>query len=84
MASVQGAPRTTRLGADGNWLGALKRGTYFSASVDPGERHLCARVDILLVGIFTGLMYEVYLIHTSAFHRTNAEFGKHWSLSALA
>ena len=40
-------PRSTRVGADGKWLGALKRGTYFSASVDPGEHHLCARTDIL-------------------------------------
>jgi len=39
---VVGAPGNTRLGADGKWLGALKRGTYFYASVDPGEHHLCA------------------------------------------
>ena len=43
---VQTAPGSTRLGADGKWLGALKRGTYFSASVDPGEHHLCARAHI--------------------------------------
>ena len=28
---------------DKRWLGALKRGTYFSASVAPGEHHLCAK-----------------------------------------
>jgi len=43
---VQEAPGSTRVGADGKWLGALKRGTYFSASVDPGEHHLCARAHI--------------------------------------
>lgn len=43
---VQDAPGSTRVGAQGKWLGALKRGTYFSASVDPGEHHLCARTHI--------------------------------------
>ena len=43
---VQEAPGSSRVGADGKWLGALKRGTYFSASVDPGEHHLCARAHI--------------------------------------
>jgi hypothetical protein len=33
---------TTRVGADGRWLGALRRRMYFSASLDPGEHHLCA------------------------------------------
>jgi hypothetical protein len=27
---------------DGKWLGAIRRRTYFSASIDPGEHHLCA------------------------------------------
>jgi hypothetical protein len=31
-----------RGGADGKWMGALKRGTYFSISIDLGEHHLCA------------------------------------------
>lgn len=30
-----------RFGADGKWLGALKPGSYFFASIDPGEHHLC-------------------------------------------
>jgi hypothetical protein len=37
---------STRVGADGKWLGALKGRTYFSASIDPGEHHLCAIVRI--------------------------------------
>jgi len=40
------APGGTRVGADGKWLGALKRGTYFSASVDRGEHHLNTRAHI--------------------------------------
>jgi hypothetical protein len=39
---VQESPGSTRVGADGKWIGALKRGTYFSISIDPGEHHLCA------------------------------------------
>jgi hypothetical protein len=31
-----------KFGADGKWLGALKGGTYLSASLEPGEHHLCA------------------------------------------
>lgn len=38
---VQRASGVVKFGADGKWLGALKGGTYFSASVDPGEHHLC-------------------------------------------
>ena len=39
---VQKDSATTRISADGKWLGAARRGTYFFASIDPGEHHLCA------------------------------------------
>jgi hypothetical protein len=39
---VQESNGSTRVGGDGQWLGALKARTYFSASLDPGEHHLCA------------------------------------------
>ena len=42
MYVVQKDSATTRVGADGKWLGAARRGTYFFASIDPGEHHLCA------------------------------------------
>ena len=32
---------TTRIGADGNWLGATHGNSYFSFFVDPGVHHLC-------------------------------------------
>lgn len=32
---------TTRVGMDGNWVGANEHNSYFSFSVDPGEHHLC-------------------------------------------
>jgi hypothetical protein len=39
---IQKDDASTRVGADGKWLGALRRRTYLVASVDPGEQHLCA------------------------------------------
>jgi len=38
---VEKATGVMRFGADGKWLGASKPGTYFFASLDPGEHHLC-------------------------------------------
>ena len=39
----QSRPRpTTRFGLDGIWVGATQSNSYFYASVDPGEHHLCA------------------------------------------
>ncbi|MGA2134951.1 MAG: hypothetical protein ABSH50_21920 [Bryobacteraceae bacterium] len=31
----------TRIGIDGNWVGANDRDTYFSVTVDPGDHHVC-------------------------------------------
>jgi hypothetical protein len=36
---------STRIGLDGKWVGANRSHSYFSVSVDPGEHHLCAKVD---------------------------------------
>jgi hypothetical protein len=42
-ASFESHPQpTTRLGVDGNWVGANHGNSYFYISVDPGEHHLCA------------------------------------------
>jgi len=39
----QSVPRpTTRFGLDGNWVGATQANSYFYASINPGEHHLCA------------------------------------------
>lgn len=32
------------LGIDGAWAGAIRGNSYFSATVDPGEHHMCAAV----------------------------------------
>jgi hypothetical protein len=34
---------TLKHGLDGKWLGATQGFTYLSASIEPGEHHLCAR-----------------------------------------
>lgn len=36
---------TTRIGVDGDWVGANRKNSYFSISVSPGEHHLCAAVQ---------------------------------------
>jgi len=33
---------TFRIGLDGTWIGALKRRSFISFAVSPGEHHLCA------------------------------------------
>ena len=45
---LQKATGTFKFGADGKWLGALKGGTYFHATVDPGEHHLCMKGQLPL------------------------------------
>jgi len=42
-AEFGSSPRpTTRFGLDGMWAGATHSNSYFYASVDPGEHHVCA------------------------------------------
>jgi hypothetical protein len=36
---------TTRIGIDGEWVGANKNSSYFAVSVEPGEHHVCANVQ---------------------------------------
>jgi hypothetical protein len=36
---------TTKIGIDGAWVGANKNSSYFAASVEPGEHHVCANVQ---------------------------------------
>jgi hypothetical protein len=60
---VQETVGSTRFGAEGKWLGALKAGTYLFSSIDPGEHHLCA---ISRVGLWNHL----------SLHDLRAEAGK--------
>jgi hypothetical protein len=37
-----GSCGTTKMGLDGEWVGASQRNSYFSVLVDPGEHHVCS------------------------------------------
>lgn len=61
------SPRpTTRFGLDGSWIGATHSSSYFYASVNPGQHHLCAGWQSF-VGLTTG--------QKSAAAQFNAEAG---------
>ena len=49
MGGILGYP-TLKLGVDGAWVGANHGDSYFAASVDPGEHHVCATLQSNIVG----------------------------------
>jgi hypothetical protein len=62
---------TTTIGIDGAWVGANKNSSYFSVSVEPGERHVCANVQSFRghpVGLahFTAEAGKVYYFNARA------------------
>jgi Protein of unknown function (DUF2846) len=68
----------TRIGLDGEWVGAMKHNSYFSLSVDPGEHHACVNIQsrtslgkIEAFAHFTAEAGKVYYIGTQAFVRDN-------------
>ena len=36
----------TKVGLDGVWAGAFKNNSYFPVSVEPGEHHMCANIQV--------------------------------------
>jgi hypothetical protein len=60
-------PVITRIGADGNWVGALKLKSYFYVPMSPGDHRLCASVQSKL---------ESRTIRYSAATTFTAEAGK--------
>jgi hypothetical protein len=42
---------TTKIGIDGEWVGADHGNSYFSTSVDAGEHHVCATLQSSLVDV---------------------------------
>lgn len=51
---------TTKLGMDGDWVGANHADSWFSISVAPGEHHVCAALQSLFVD------QRVALVHFTA------------------
>ena len=60
---------TTRIGLDGNWVGANQHNSYFSVSVDPGEHHVCANMGKTLLAFaqFTAEVGKLYYFRTRSF-----------------
>lgn len=54
---------TTRAGLDGNWVGATHGNSYLYFSVDPGEHHLCASWQSMVV---IGQGHEAAAAHFTA------------------
>lgn len=65
----------TKVGVDGNWVGANQGNSYFSFAVDPGEHHLCAnwqsrlewRSRAFALTNFTAEVDKVYYFRTRLF-----------------
>ena len=60
---------TIRIGLDRAWVGAYKHNSYFSVSVEPGERHVCVTAQSYksgMVGLahFTAEAGKVYYFRT--------------------
>ena len=62
---------TLKIGLDGAWVGAYKHNSYLTASVEAGERHVCASIQsnhsagmILALAHFTAEPGKVYYFRT--------------------
>ena len=63
---------TVKVAVDGTWVGANHGNSYFSASVEPGEHHLCVTLQStaawgLELAHFTALADTVYYYRTRLF-----------------
>lgn len=61
---------TLRIGVDGTWVGAYQHNSYFSVSVEPGERNVCVGVqqpyepELVALAHFTPEPGRVYYFRT--------------------
>lgn len=81
---VQESSSFTRFGIDGKWIGALKgHETYLSASVEPGEHHLCAmgRQGVWKVVSLHGVKAEAGMTYYFTVHSVNGIYYIDYSLS---
>ncbi|MGA8367698.1 MAG: hypothetical protein ACLQMT_13120 [Candidatus Acidiferrales bacterium] len=79
--SIDGLHATTRIGLDGQWVGANHGESYFFFSVDPGEHNLCANWQSSL-GMYSKLASaatlsaeagHVYYFQTTVGERTHRQ-----------
>jgi hypothetical protein len=66
IVNCLGSCGTTKIGLDGNWVGANQRNSYFAVSVDPGEHHVCANegTELFAFAHFTAEAGKVYYFRT--------------------
>jgi hypothetical protein len=62
---------TIKIGMDGTWLGAYKNNSYFALDVEPGEHHICAKVQshfsvgsLVALAHFTAEAGKIYFFRT--------------------
>jgi hypothetical protein len=61
-----GSCGATKMGLDGEWVGAIQRNSYFSISVDPGEHHVCGTEggQLFAFAHFTAEAGKIYYFRT--------------------
>jgi hypothetical protein len=70
--SCIGACLKTKIGMDGTWVGGVRRNSYFSISVEPGEHHMCATPGPVIALLhFTAEAGKVYYFRTREFGGEN-------------
>ncbi|MGA3371389.1 MAG: DUF2846 domain-containing protein [Terracidiphilus sp.] len=74
---------TTRLGVDGEWVGANHGNSYFSISVDPGEHHLCASLQSSVVDPRAEFAYLTAQAGKTYFYRTRLVMSREVELLEL-
>jgi hypothetical protein len=62
VVSCLGGCVTTKIGLDGDWVGANQHNSYFSVSVEPGEHHVCANLQ----SRFSQINRQVAFVHFTA------------------
>jgi hypothetical protein len=77
-----GSCGTTRMGLDGEWVGATQRNSYFSISVNPGEHHVCANDggQIFAFAHFTAEAGKTYYFRT---RRLSGKYQQVFDLEAI-
>ena len=60
-ASIHIGGLITRVGVDGEWVGAYEHKSYTYFSVNPGEHRLCSSQQSSLSGTRTALMFHVFI-----------------------
>lgn len=60
---------TLRIGVDGTWVGAYKHNSYLSVFLEPGEHHVCAKLqpygpELTALAHFTAEPGKVYYFRT--------------------